>query len=405
MWNPCLKVTISVVHVSFSIFLAVWYSEYIKCDSGNMMMTFQETSIHDSILQHPIFPVRVSSGEESYTYNRELYPVFDRKNVEENCGKEFTEVGSADFCAFRGIVPSVDVEYSRTDLSIASGYNMVFLMLLFEWITASFAVEYVGDSLNENHKISINVVTIVWNMTLFIYTCCYTHELPSSNVFLALCYLSILMIRTTLRIIFPDIISVFYIADGKTSDAISTRYFEYALTAPVLLLGVQGITTFARGWTFIVAFSFMAITNLLGIPLHKLTLALVAMKDDEYRADFQLLMMLTLFASWVSFLISWVVYFTEVGTFFLDMPDAIKGVVILLPIFFASFGVVGSVFYTHVFYTSVSRKSSDTSAELITDTRKQCDLMAWRYDILSLTIKLVVVLCVWFSDTNKPNSC
>jgi hypothetical protein len=93
-----------------------------------------------------------------------------------------------------------------------------------------------------------------------------------------------------------------------------------------------------------VAFISMGVTNLLGIPLHGLyeEAQRSMLEKDQTKAipKIRLFMAVLLFLSWDAFYASWYVYLTEVGTFFEEMPEAIQFLVVVLPIFFLSFGIV-----------------------------------------------------------------
>lgn len=293
---------------------------------------------------------------------------------------------------------------------------MVFLMLVFEWITAGFALDYVADELQniagktkERYRPGIktiicNSVSIAWNIVLLLAILILFSRIPWNNAMLACVVTSLALIRQILHIFaihgYMHWVLVVYLQTSLATyslEKIVTRYFEYALTAPLLLIAVQGIVGFAPGWSFAVAYVCMVLTNILGIPIHKLAMYKLhyARDTDKPNAinitNITLAMILT--ASWMAFLTCWIVYIAEIVPFFGDVPDEIKVLLVILPVFFTLFGLAGSTLYLSVL------ARLDDIAHVIENK------LDFTYDVLSLVVKILVVLIVFTSEEFKPNSC
>jgi hypothetical protein len=244
----------------------------------------------------------------------------------------------------------------------------------------------------------------------------------------------------------------------------TTRYFEYSLTAPILMISVHNIVTNGQGWTAGVAYVGMCVTNLLGIPLHKIYEDLKSMTENnglstrnenkrgsqsntspKIQKKLRMLMLVLLIASWNAFYSSWYVYLRETAVFWEQLPDPIKALIVCLPLFFLSFGIVGTTFYAPMIWDgrdiwvshaattkraplkyednpkasggsqSLSynnkrveerdidpKRYGDTQGENAVHTSNWMDVY---FDSLSVTVKVFVVLIVLTSDEFRPRVC
>jgi hypothetical protein len=82
-------------------------------------------------------------------------------------------------------------------------------------------------------------------------------------------------------------------------------------------------------------------------------------------------------ASWITFATAWIVYISEVQIFYTVLPVPVKVIIVALPIFFSLFGVTATVAYA---ITPGPFKTLDNA-----------------FDILSLSVKIMVVVCLWVS--------
>jgi uncharacterized membrane protein len=88
---------------------------------------------------------------------------------------------------------------------------------------------------------------------------------------------------------------------------------------------------------------------------------------------------------------SWVVYLNDVSVFFNVYPIQVQFIVVVLPLFFISFGCVASI---ECFQLALGQQTTEKAEEY----------MGAFYDTLSLFAKIPVVLVVWYSSSMRPNS-
>jgi hypothetical protein len=399
-----VKVLLFIVHCGFSIFLMHWFVKENKCDNVSYRATYYQSPHVDKSNTRPIFPVIVAESDAAYKYNIELDAVC--WNTDLQCGIPGLHAvhslngeplidWTSPLCQFRGVLPSAELMYLKDDYTLGGVNNMIFLMVVFEWITASFALTYVAAKLDAGYiQTTCDAISLVWNLCLFVFSLAYSPKLPWNNMTIGWLLAAIAMAWQAVHIYSYKAQKVAY-----KLNTITTRYFEYAITAPVLLIAVQGTVTQAKGWTFPVAFACMAVTNLLGIPLQKAVSYELSRKklkesekdDDKVKASDtnQVLIFMTLLVSWLSFLTSFVVYLIETGALFDLYPIPIQVLVVVLPLLFVSFGLCATFICIQVMMGKPVWSDS---------------YMDYVYDILSLVVKVFVVLTIWFSAEFRPNS-
>jgi hypothetical protein len=410
-----LKYSAFLVHLCFSSFLLGWFITSGKCDS-NSFTTYPATQVQDGWRR--IWPVLVDYRYQSYSYNKDYNPVFSlqgikthsqHEDLKDTCRDYSAETQSCDYVGKSGgVMPSVEIEYGMLDYTLGGVNNIVFLMMVFEWITASFALDYIAE---DNRP--LNYFSILWNYALLVLTAVYTPELPLNNVVLTYVLVCLAIFRQLLHASrSPEtetwgVPQLWHLGEIKgklpknVMDKITTRYFEYSLTAPVLIIAVQSIVTFSPGWTYAVTYVTMVVTNLVGIPMHKVAWRLFENRAPQTGSPddkplLQNVLASLLFISWTTFATSWVTYMIEVGMIFSSLPDPIKVLVLMLPVFFTLFGV----FATRVYLPLIlhTRKGDGIHAQFAGNLDNI-------FDILSLVIKTLVVLIIWSSNTFKPNQC
>jgi hypothetical protein len=115
-------------------------------------------------------------------------------------------------------------------------------MLTFEWITAGFALDYVANEYGKFIHVSLSHVSIIWNLAFGFTTAFYSDSMPRNNLILAAVvlfaalFLQIQHVRKLMMHRLTD--KSFQSFNGTT-----TRYFEYSLTAPILMIAVHNIVT------------------------------------------------------------------------------------------------------------------------------------------------------------------
>jgi hypothetical protein len=459
--NQIFKFIIFLVHFSFSIFLMDWYVKENRCELLSNRANYFKATTYDGAITRNLLPMMAEKNNTAYTYTSGLDAVFS--NTEKQCHLNATQENrihlhpvaqfdaTSPLCIFRGVMPAIEASYLKDDYTLGGVNNMVFLMLLFEWITASFALDYLADTTNiPEVAIVYNLVSLCWNLCLFVFSFAYVTKLPFNNMTMGWALSLIAMLRQSFHLYNSivteedeyTILNVIFGEKDNQLNKITTRYFEYAITAPVLLISVQSIVAQSDGWTYPVAYVCMVVTNLLGIPLHKASTAdfdsaeyvsgygtddenkpVYGGRDDilpevdnrskankpfrstrkmvsavakaaiqAVKANNAVTILMTLLVSWLAFATSWVVYLNEIGLFFSRFPNEIKALVLILPLGFASFGVVGT-------WLSVQAALGYKEA-----AKKTLDYMDYVYDILSLAVKIFVVLIVFTSNEFRPNS-
>jgi hypothetical protein len=415
-YNTTLKLVVFSVHFGFSIFLMDWYYNENKCDNRSNRANYYQATAFDGSTRRSIYPVLAEDQHKSYRYNEKWDAEY--LNTDVHCRHNVSNATA--LCMFKGVMPSADVTYLKDDYMLGGVNNMVFLMMLFEWITAAFALDYLASTVdNVLVQLGGNAIALCWNICLFVFSLAYVKKLPFNNMIMGWLLALVAMARQVLHMnnlyvarqtkdksqitffgyvfdtkAFTVLNRIFGTENGKLNP-ITTRYFEYALTAPVLLIAVQSIVTQADGWAYLVAYTCMVVTNLLGIPLQKSCVYALEQKgstDTPVYKNNIITMLMTLLVSWLAFATSWLVYFNDISYFFVRFPTEIQFLVVLLPLFFASFGFCGTLLCVQL---ALGQQS------LATFTAQYMDVV---YDILSMIVKILVVIIVWSSNEFKPNS-
>jgi hypothetical protein len=141
---PKFKVLVFLIHVSITVALFVWFLSDRTCGVGNRMTSYTQTEItredekvdrqHWAVL--PEYP-----RDRAYVFDDRFHPHGILENEAEQCK---TSDGTT-HCIYKGIMPTVESEYRREDFTLGGSTNMIFLMLTFEWITSSFALDYIAN--------------------------------------------------------------------------------------------------------------------------------------------------------------------------------------------------------------------------------------------------------------------
>lgn len=161
-------------------------------------------------------------------------------------------------CAAAGLHQSFEKTPDNAIQSIlGSSINILYLMLIFEWISASFALFYVDDiqesKPNPNlsrFKLTILCIVFAWDITLIILAFVMVFDdrwnVPTNNAILgmfALFKTIVVQISCTANAVSRPQNAVSEtplnspLENSYSSAAI--HYIEYAITAPILVIGVQ----------------------------------------------------------------------------------------------------------------------------------------------------------------------
>jgi hypothetical protein len=310
--NHKLKLGTFIVHFTCSIFLLWWFTRRHLCDSlVNRAAVYSDTErdYYKSETRH-IWPVYISENESvpfEYTFDQftGVDATFSETQLIAKCkgNNDLLEnpnrkiIAPKHTCSFQGLMPTIEIAYTQHDFTLGGINDMVFLMLVFEWITAAFALDYLylalcdkidgaaGNIADTLKSLKLNIVSMIWNIGLIIITFTQVNKLPLNNILLTVILtLFVLLLQYSryecdkkeddpakldMTNLPKMLIHFFYIIIG-IRDLIVTRYIEYSITAPILMMAVHSIITQAQGWTYGMVFVCMMVTNLIGIPIQKL---------------------------------------------------------------------------------------------------------------------------------------
>ena len=399
IWEIFFKTICFLTHFSFAVTTMIFLVDPSYCNINsnrrNYWITSTNASIHaNTKLNRSMWPVMVPNVSDNAF-------VFDAAGNKTFVNSNHTCQNKDALCSLNGITPSLKIDYVDTDLTLGGVNNIWFLMMLFEWITASFALQYLLTLLNQllpkkwmqfetsQRKYIILSITVIWNILIFISL--IQTKIPANNInLMVLLFICTCVTQAYYQYEAPVTV------DPNSPLNIMTRYIEYAITAPVLMISVQTIMTTAPGWSILTSYVAMTVTNLVGVPLHVLSIdflrSIGGSKEDNHRVFISM----CLFTSWIAFSTAWIVYFYDVANVFDRIPnDGIKALIILLPIFFASFGVISTVtVYLPLLINDKWKNWANNNIKYMDST----------YDFLSLTIKILTVILVISSDIFKPSS-
>lgn len=396
-------------------------------------------------------------------------------------------------CALSGQFSAVEVlDDSRYTPVLGSKNAILFLMLLFEWISASFALFYLDIFGRNNDYYWARFVTLAcalaWNLTLFIMTFYMASTnrwfIPTNNLIIGGVVLMWAVITHILygiptgkpmddarpggyqeigneeggeeaengaaiynpapystgsdvrqrklpgQVVVSSImklpnsepanLSVHWTDDALETEKIETlrskmaatelRYIEYAITAPILMMGIQSTVVLnSPVWPLQVAYMGILLTNLYGIPLHQAVIFMVrirnAFKDDGVADSISWITnsimwtaIIMLIASWMAYTSAWLVFFQSVIVFFNSYPSGVAIAIVALPVFYSLFGVAASWYYIRwiVWYTDPEFKIKDLESDMM--------YLNFIFDTLSITVKILLVGVVVASDQFGPTA-
>lgn len=297
---------------------------------------------------------------------------------------------------------AVLVSNHADDALLGSVNSVIFLMALFEWITAGFALHYLSFqmfhmldrnirdiNLDDAARLIVFGIDFTW---FFIFPCiCFSlmpkSEIPINN---ALCGIMLpvigMVVVTSDHII--RIKNKFEYDDVNMG--IKVRYVEYSLTAPILMLALMSVSINSFSWVPLSSFLCMMVTNLLGVPIHEFSSQIG--KNGEYVKltgqgdqtpemnrrvveNMELVIGMLLAVSWITFCTSWVGFFIQLPHVWDRLPVTPQVMMVLIPLLFASFGIAGTWQY-------IVQNSSFLS------------VLDSIYDMLSILVKLFLVFSI-----------
>lgn len=345
-----------------------------------------------------------------------------------------------------GYAPRSMYVLSPTSTVLGSSVNVAYVIVLFEWVSASFAWRYATPdmSLTDTPKIAlfVQIGTVVWSVFLLVITAVYHSSwgIPTNNVILGIITMGVTtMVHVVLALQFyvgapladsadriPDYpvhhndipsaspmtesympqtraklvcnVSVFlrgsqasvskYPTSVPLRDTTTLRYIEYAITAPLLMLGTQS-TIVLNGpiWALQVCYFSMLLCNVLGQAMHQTLLQPVAHASAHGKAA----AVLFLVSSWLFFSATWVQFSYELLQMITKLPTVVTVIVSLMFSFYSSFGVAGTAAFFYLYKGKQDR-------QVILDWLDRI------FDILSVAVKVSVAAIILTSDELGPSS-
>lgn len=334
------------------------------------------------------------------------------------------------------------IEFDSTSWHLGGSVNVIALMCIFEYITASFALVYFAKSfrvvtiMRYSGEQFLNVALMVagfWNLAFTFLLFIKSPVLPASHTFLfgalGSIIASFVQYRFTRKIKFGELKGFKNAKLDKYNTSESgkfaydkneflIRYAEYAITAPMvfiaslIILTLSGVTATSLQLSFVS----MSVCNLLGIVVHELYEA------DSENTHYNMEMLFALGASWYAWACAWVPFFFP----FAKLMNALNGipdtsardmviaVIAMMIFFYCLFGIIPTfLVYSAPFFKPLFNKDTEGDGndknedeKKVKDNRKYfygpTYMRVWIFDTLSLSIKLLVVGIVSSSDIFQP---
>lgn len=377
------RLLLFLVHFTFSIILVAMMRGSPKCPRQNYWYSTSDTMIS-------------WAGCKGYTMKALAPP-----NEWQNC-----TMGEMGMC-IHGNPPAATILYDMDDFTIGGTVHPFACLVIFEYLTASFALIYLTDALVEDFTwfgqnstftwiIALTVAT-AWNFTLGLITFLTNDVVPFNHRFF---FVIVFFVVTFLvQAWFAMQIGNNDEPQKKESLRMQVRYLEYAQTASVLYISVVQVTSFAGVSGTAIQCGFMAILvcNVLGYTLQHYALA--AIEENTLQTQ-KLFTFLHLLGSWAAFFIAWAPVFQAWGDLapvIQDIPDvgarfSIWFIFINLLIWYLAFGIVPTLL---VYLPALQVVAWDEKMEIMT---------TWIFDILSAIVKILIAITIMTSDVFQPQA-
>ena len=335
------------------------------------------------------------------------------------------------WCLATNLPAAFDVLNDVNSHSFGASWNTIATIMVFEWITASYALFYVdpfdgcpGDSLVWGMN-PVVVISTLWNGALLVVIWAARESLkipPNNALIFSFCLAFSMIVQNRLSISkdpYPESEpepAVQVAAQWRTDHFLRTRkkfdyaeswkpvgvnfhepqynqaiddkgmgaiprYLEYAVTAPLLLVALFSTSVaFAPTWIFQAMFVSMFACNMIGVSLHY---SIVSLEEGRRVAAY-------LFAaSWLSFASGMYLFVWVCRDFLLKspavtgMPAWVLVLIWMLIVLYGAFGILASYYYIPRMLFTGPFPAEDWSA------------LSSYFDYFSLMIKLPVAWTIW----------
>lgn len=435
-WLQYFRVAIFIAHAFTAVLLLLWTTGVIGPSlCGNQVtVAYYEVDAPDRDVD--LASVLVNMDTVEYGCRRNVTSVFGLDSFGGGWGK----------CMSRQVHPVWDVPYDPISYVPGSSWNVPVMIMLFEWITASFALFYInpGDwswTLFPGVNL-VPVVCTVWNVILVvvIWSMRVAMQIPDNNLFLfSFCLFSAVVFQNyvarprTKQDSLPEQKPLveegvapqnkvvwrtdhfirnrkqqngrvrFMGADAKFGDDYHeakyadvlddsgegpvVRYMEYLITAPLLLECLYlGMGSTGLVWTYQAVFASLSICNMMGIPLHYIVMALPS-AVGEAKTRLQVAGWSSLISSWMAWAAGFFVFIYTARHYLLQSSDVTQ-----LPSWVQALLWIILIFYS-AFGVVVTRLYVPLLMGGELEGVMQSATLA--LDVLSPTVKLVVAWVVW----------
>lgn len=352
-------------------------------------------------------------------------------------------------CMSRQVQPMWDVPYDPISYVPGSSWNVPVMIMLFEWITASFALFYINPGeWSWTLFPGVNLVPVLctlWNVILIVvlWSARVSMQIPDNNLFIfSTCLFfaivfqnyvarpkakqdslpenqplvdeSVEVVAASSKVVWrtdhflrnrkPQTSRVRFVGvdakfgddyhEAKYADALDesgegpvVRYMEYIITAPLLLECLYlGMGSTGLVWTYQAVFVSLSFCNMMGIPLHYVVMALPS-SVGETKTRLQVAGWSSLISSWLAWVAGFFVFIYTARHYLLQSSDVSQ-----MPSW-----VQALLWLILIFYSAFGFVITRLYVPLLMGAElggvMQSATLA--LDILSPTVKLVVAWVVW----------
>ena len=359
------------------------------------------------------------------------------------------------WCRAEHLPDMVDTVYDEGSHVLGSSWNIIVTVMMFEWITASYALFYIDPFDSWLPYTShlwwgyhpIPVICTLWNLFLLIYLWAArpTINLPVNNLFLhMLCLVKTIIVQNVLALsrtgeattdaVLPTAVPIapavttskmewhtdHFLRHRKRDDVkvgwtafhaeapfhqqyylkiiesshlgVIPRYMEYSVTAPLLLVGLfVNAAAFAESWKFQYMFVALFVCNQVGAPLH-FSILRIAEEAGKYRQ----IAIYFFVASWVSLVMGLYVFVYTCQDILLNndatgVPSWVVGLIWFILVLYSLFAIVASRYYMPIMLGM--GVSSPDDWEWLTTYLDICSLLAKLPIAWTIYTKGVIVYC------------
>jgi hypothetical protein len=420
-WKPVIQlynVSIFLAHATASMFiLYLIFQTDRNCLDGSNKVLYMEEYVYDNhhVATEPnVWPVRDINyhTDAAYTFQSEVLQV-NPFNCVATLNQTLNNPAIADACAASGVHQTFErTPHSDSQAILGARVNILFIMLIFEWVSASFALYYVEPFNNAADsamgRLIRTCVVVSWDILLIsvVFAMIFDPrwDIPTDNAIIGL---YALFKSCIIHVLYSCVPSKPAGDFGNVYNSPEIHYIEYALTAPILMMGVQStIVSNSAIWPVQIAYVGIFTCNILGIPLHQCAVLMYEshLPAEKRPADIinnlGLSMIFILLASWGMFMSAWVNYIPSILEYYGQYPDFVAVLAISLPVGFAAFGVAASWFYGWILWR-IWYNSNIISAE---EMQSRSQVLKTVFDTFSIAIKLAAVFIIVSSDQFGPTA-